>query len=337
MRPTSEQQLEALTRGTLPEVEEVRPGLFAIALEMPGMRPPYAFCYAALSGGGSRAVHLIDAGLDSDANWVALSAALAGFDREITDVASVTVTHMHPDHTGLAWRIREASGAAVRMHERDMKALHGHISSDEGNDPAAMLKRWGVPEQQRVALLKVAVGPAEWGVSGPIDELLNDGDLIDLGMYVARVIHTPGHTGGHVCLAIDATEEGPAIVFTGDHVLPGINPGIGLGGERVTDPLGEYYASLDRLEPYTDAEVLPGHGFRFTPLGERCAEIRAHHERRTSEVAAVLGADPSLSVWQIATRITWSAGWDGLEDVTRLSALAQTEMHVARVRAIHTP
>lgn len=336
MRPTSEQQFEALRRGTVPAVEEVRPGLYAIAFDMPGMRPPYALSYAALSGGASRAVHLIDAGLDSDANWEALSAALAGFDREIADIASVTVTHMHPDHTGLAWRIREASGATVRMHERDERAMH-NIAFDASEDPAAMLKRWGVPESARKELLAFAVGPAEWGEFGPVDELVSDGDLLEFGLYAARVIHTPGHTGGHICLAIDATEDGPAMVITGDHVLPGINPGVGLGGERVVDPLGEYYASLDRLEPYADAEVLPGHGFRFIKLGERCAEIRAHHERRTSEVAAVLTEHPGLSVWEIASRVTWSAGWDGLTGVTRLSALAQTEMHVARVRAIYTP
>lgn len=333
MRSTSEQQFDALQQGTLPAVEEVRPGLFAIALDMPGMWPPYAFIYAALSGSGSRDVHLIDAGLDSDENWEALGVALAGLDREIADIKSVTVTHLHPDHTGLAWRIREASGATVRMHERDVNAIHESPTTESAVDPSAMLDRWGVPEPFRTELLTFTSRPAKWGAFGPIDELVSDGDLLEFGQYEAQVIHTPGHTGGHICLAIDAIDGNPAVVITGDHVLPGINPGIGLGGERVADPLGEYYASLDKLAPYADAEVLPGHGFRFIQLGERCTEIRAHHERRTSEVAAVLANDPTLSVWEIARRVTWSVGWEGLNGVTRLSALAQTEMHVARVHA----
>lgn len=334
MQPTSVQQFEALKNGTLPVVEEVRPGLYAIALEMPGMRPPYAFSYAALSGGGSRAVHLVDAGLDSDASWVALGDALSGLDCEIADIASVTVTHLHPDHVGLAWRIREASGATVRMHERDAQTVEENKMFEADSDPATMLDQWGVPESVKVELLAIVSRHSGWGAFGPIDETVEDGELIQLGQYSAQVIHTPGHTGGHICLAVEATGDGsPAMVFTGDHVLPGINPGIALGGVRSNDPLGDYFASLDKLAPYADAEVLPGHGFRFTTLGERGAEIRAHHDIRTNEVAAVLAESPEASVYEIAQQVTWSSGWGSLKGVLLLSALTQVEMHMARVRA----
>ncbi|KAM9862218.1 MBL fold metallo-hydrolase [Leucobacter sp. BZR 635] len=329
VRPTSDNQRNALKNGTLPEIEEVRPGIHAIALNMPGMQPRYAFSYAILAGGESRAVHLIDAGLDTDENWAALSSALAGLGREISDIATVTLTHLHFDHTGLANRIREASGAIVRMHAAEAAAVREGLQFSAGHDVGDMLGQWGVPTQFRAELLAIATARADFGSAVTIDSEITDGDLLQLGDYQARVIHTPGHTTGHLCLAV----ESAGVVFTGDHVLPVINPGIALGGRRAADPLGEYYASLERLAPYADAEVLPGHGFRFTSLGARSAEIRAHHEARTAQAVRLLAAEPGLGVWDLASKLSWTGGWDALPIVSRISALAQTDMHRARVLA----
>lgn len=334
MRATSEQQRDALFGGRLPTVEEVRPGLHAIPIDMPGMQPPYTYVYAILASDASREVHLVDAGLDSDENWDALDAALRGLGRSVSDIASVTITHLHRDHLGLAARMRANSGATVRMQERDAAAIRSGATYGTA-DAAASLERWGVPDEARAGLLAVATAQAAGEFSGDaglvVDEAVADLAAIELGPVTARAIHTPGHTAGHLCLAVPDL----GIVFTGDHVLPVINPGIGLGGERSADPLGEYLASLDRLAPYASDEALPGHGFRFSTLGERCAEIRAHHEARTREVAGILAASGGdrLSMWELASRITWTDGWAALPGVSRLSALAQAEMHVARVRA----
>lgn len=336
MQATSEQQRDALFGGRLPAVEEVRPGLHAIPIDMPGMQPPYAYIYALLSRGPSREVHLIDAGLDSDENWEALDAALRGLGRSVADIASVTITHLHRDHLGLAARMRAASGATVRMHEREAAALRSGATYGAA-DAAASLERWGVPAEEREELLLVATAQAAGEFSGDggliVDETVVDRAVIGLGQVAARAIHTPGHTAGHLCLAVPSL----GVVFTGDHVLPVINPGIALGGERSADPLGEYLASLGRLAPYAEAEALPGHGFRFSALGERAAEIRAHHEARTREVAGILASPDGdrLSTWEVASRITWTDGWTRLSGVSRLSALAQAEMHVA-AHSVHS-
>ncbi|QNN62246.1 MBL fold metallo-hydrolase [Leucobacter denitrificans] len=195
MQPTSANQAQALRDGTLPEVEEVRPGIYAIALDMPGLRPPYAFSYAILAPGGSRDVHLIDAGLGTDENWEALQQDLGSLDRSIEDVASVTVTHMHHDHLGLAPRIRDASGAVVRLHTREADAIERRATFGVADDPVATLARWGVPESEHEALLATGAMAADSGTEGEanvsIDERLQDGDVLQLGVYEARVIHTP--------------------------------------------------------------------------------------------------------------------------------------------------
>lgn len=347
MRVTSTNQAEALRAGVLPDLEEIRSGLFAIPLDMPGMQPPYALVYAALAPSG--AVDLVDSGLAGDDSWAALTEALERIGSGITAVRSVTITHLHRDHTGLAARIRAASGAVVQMHALEAHAVEAGARFGNEHDPEALCDRWGVPAAKRPELMATARahaaqhGPGTGagdqsaeagersvgsGSLGPIRRIA-DGERIELGRFAATAIHTPGHTAGHLCLVVP--DEG--LVFTGDHVLPVINPGIALGGAQGADPLGEYYDSLDRIARYGDAETLPGHGFRFAGVAERCAEIRAHHEARSREIAEIRAADPHLTVWETASRVTWSGGWEQLAGVSLFSALSQTELHIARLAA----
>lgn len=362
MRPTSEQQVAALKGGSVPTAEAVRPGIYALAFDMPGMQPPYVYVYALIPGlreglsagqdagrhaadSRARAVHLIDSALDTDENWDALGDALAALDRDITDVASVTITHLHGDHTGLAWRIREASGAVVRMHEREAADLQSRARFGENVEPEnpnaetassaarERLDAWGVPADVRDGLLGIASARGELISTGDVDEAVADGDPIDFGAWQGRAIHTPGHTNGHLCIAID-TEQ---LLFTGDHLMPVTSSGLALGGERSADPLGEYIASFDRLAGYAEFEVLPGHDFRFSGLVDRTSAIRTHHDARTRQVGKILAdaeaQGEQLSLWQVASQVTWTGGFENLAGVSLLSALAQTEMHVDRVRA----
>jgi glyoxylase-like metal-dependent hydrolase (beta-lactamase superfamily II) len=116
-------------------------------------------------------------------------------------------------------------------------------------------------------------------------------------------------------------------------VLPTVFPGLGLGGATPSNPLADYLASIRRLGPWGGHEVLPGHGYRFTGLGERAAQCAQHQLKRARQVAEVLEEQgPHVSVWELASRLTWTAGWEGLHGFQLLSALSQTEMHRTFVR-----
>ena len=138
-------------------------------------------------------------------------------------------------------------------------------------------------------------------VRGQVDHLQHPGLAIE-------VLHTPGHTTGSICLRLP--EE--RLLLTGDHVLPAIHPGLGLGGSSDRNPVAEYLDSLGRVVGHDDHEVLPGHNYRFTGLAERAAATAAHHRRRTDEVAAALERTPDASVFEVASVLTWTAGWQRL-------------------------
>jgi glyoxylase-like metal-dependent hydrolase (beta-lactamase superfamily II) len=127
-------------------------------------------------------------------------------------------------------------------------------------------------------------------------------------------------------------DDSNGLLFTGDHVLPNIYPGIGLGAPSASNPLTDYLASLDAIEPFESDRVLPGHGEPFAGLGARMTAIRGHHSRRASEVVAALANHPEATVWQVAGELRWSVGWSRLHGFALLAALLQTAMHVERQR-----
>jgi glyoxylase-like metal-dependent hydrolase (beta-lactamase superfamily II) len=330
VQPTSPGQFAASTSfvngpdGHLPAPEQVTADTWAIALPLPhGGTVPYTLCYVLLDENGE--AHLVDPGYGTDENEALLRQGLAVLGTPV--IRSVIVTHLHPDHLGMADRIRTATGAKVVMHSREQKAIETVRHAVESLDD--LFERWQVPAGS------APVVPSGRTVSIPLDSrpadaLLADGDLLDIPGREITAILTPGHTPGHLCLR-DAAQS---LLFTGDHVLPTVYPGLGLGGPTDSNPIADYLDSIDRIRPFDDHEILPGHGYRFTGLGERCDRIVAHHLKRSREVAAALAEFPDASVWETASRIRWTAGWQNLAGFNRYSALAQTEMHIGYLEGV---
>ncbi len=328
MHPTSPAQFEASRSGGVPAPEQVRDDVWALAQRMPGGHLPYSFLY--LLRDSDHGFHVIDPGWGSDDNWDSLSALLARLDSSPTEVRSITSTHLHPDHIGLADRLRSASGAPLQLHERESAAIDSPFDTfGTPDDLERRVEAWGVPHPRRAELLAVTAQAARF-IPPAADRTLVDGERLDIPGFDLIAMLTPGHTSGHLCLRDDAR----SLLFTGDHLLPMMHAGLGLGAATDTNPLSDYLASLRSVSTYDDHEALPGHGYRFRGVAARADASAQHHLRRSREVTAVLMDAPESSNWQVAARLTWTAGWQSLAHVFLLSALAQTEMHRDYVAAI---
>lgn len=326
MHSTSVAQFTASEGDGIPMLEQVRPGLWAMGVPLPGVLPHFTLSY--LLTDSAERVHLVDPGWDTDDNWYALEAALAAIGSSSSAIASVTVTHLHPDHIGMAERVRHESGAPVALHRVEQDAIRQLATEVPTAESLARFEEWGVPTDRHPELLDAVQRRSSWQ-RFTADHLLDDGDRLDIPGRELRVLHTPGHTTGHIALQ----EPHEKLLFTGDLLLPNQFPGVGLGGPSAANALEDYLASLERIGRLDDHEALPGHGYRFTGLAGRCAETAAHHERRTREVAAVLDAVPDSSVWDVAGQLSWTAGWENLGGFHLLSALSQTALHRDRVAA----
>lgn len=112
------------------------------------------------------------------------------------------------------------------------------------------------------------------------DEALSCGRLLGKGRWQVMALHTPGHFPNHMCFVLP--HDG--VLFSGDHVM-------GWSTTVVVPPLGhlgEYMASLDKLEAGGARLMLPSHGPAVQDPGNRIREVRDHRLMRHRQVATCL-------------------------------------------------
>lgn len=178
------------------------------------------YCYI-VGCENTREAMIIDPGGDEDK-------ILAEVAKERLSVKYIVATHGHPDHVCGNRRLKEATGAKIVMHK----------------DDDAFFTR---PEiAQFFSQLQLPASP-------PADMLVADGDTLTVGTVSLKVLHTPGHTPGGICLYT------PGLVLTGDTLFV---DGVG----RTDFPGGSGMVLLKSIHEklFTLPEntvVWPGHGY----------------------------------------------------------------------------
>jgi glyoxylase-like metal-dependent hydrolase (beta-lactamase superfamily II) len=323
---TGTAQQAAWRERVLPPVERVRPGLWSLATPFPQSPLRYVLSYLIEDSGGPV---LVDTGWPGDAAWDGLVAGVGAAGYDITEIKAVLVTHFHADHSGLAGRVREASGAWIGMHELDAAALRQYSTFAEFAAASAdWLEHRGMPRAETAEMLSMGADRMR-GLDYP-DVLIADGTrpLGERGSL--RAIWTPGHTPGHLCFAHEEYD----LLLTGDHVLPRITPNISPSPWNTDDVLGQYLASLDVLGDAGDsgpAEVLPAHEYRFSGLSARIGQLKEHHDRWLGVVLDIVGADDGCSSVDVAARLTWSRPWEQNRGIVRRSAIGETYAHLVHL------
>ncbi len=291
--------------------ELIEPGLWRIPLTMPvGPESVNVYLLRAVQGW-----MLIDSGMGFPPVFEELAAALAHAGIEPTQLGQILLTHVHPDHSGNALQLARLSGAAVYVHRADIELLDWILRPGAAERLGATLLAAGA-EPVRVAEVVVAAARL-FALFPPLTgcRLLPHGDSFPTALGPLEVIHTPGHSPGHVCFHLP--EHG--LLFAGDTVLQEIFPHIGYVEGH--DCVGDFLLTLDRLQALGEARVLPGHGRPFDGLGAWRQRTRAEALRRLERVRSL--AEEGLNPAQIADRI-WQRDLRGTDyQLAVTSVLAQ--------------
>ncbi|MFI9592087.1 MBL fold metallo-hydrolase [Nonomuraea sp. NPDC052265] len=323
--PSSVAQRDAWVSGVVPEVERVRPGLWSIPVPIPVNPLRYVLVYALELPDG---VAIVDAGWNTDEAYDALAAGLAVAGYGIADVRAVLVTHLHPDHYGLAGRVREASGAWIGLHPADAGLVRERYD-DAAIDSLvqrerALLLRSGVPELSLDELAGASMMIRHMVTMARPDRLIEDGEDLGLPGWDLRAVWTPGHTPGHLCFV----SPGRRLLLSGDHVLAKITPIVAVHPQSGPNPLADYLGSLAAVRELDVEEVLPGHEYRFLELAERVDHVLAHHDERLAEIERVVGEGDGVTCWEVATRLSWSRPWETIPPFMRRAANNETLAHL---------
>jgi glyoxylase-like metal-dependent hydrolase (beta-lactamase superfamily II) len=210
-------------------------------------------------------------------------------------VLRVIVTHMHPDHIGLAHWLCERWQAPLWISATDYQAarLGSQSTTGFGGEGAArFFAAHGLTDP--VALEQIRCRTRYYptlvpDLPGSYHRLL-DGQVLRIGGRDWRCISGYGHAPEHMALHCEALD----VLISGDMVLPRISTNVSVyEQEPEADSLKLFLASIDRFAPLsTDTLVLPSHGKPFTGLQVRIRQLHDHHRDRLAEVMAACTEQP---------------------------------------------
>jgi len=297
--------------------EEVLPNLFRIKIPLP--ESPLKYLNSYIIKGPARSL-IIDTGLNRKECLEAMQKGLdtLGIDLSKSDIF---ITHLHADHFGLVSEL--ATDSTNILFSRPNKEL---MESWEGfGAMVAYAGQNGFPEDQLKAAIDKHPG-AKYGSDWiPETKVLDDGDVIDVGVYHFKCVATPGHTMGHTCLY----EPDKKILVAGDHILIDITPNIQCWSDT-DNHLKHYLASLDKVHKLQVDLVLPGHRRLIDNHRARIEELKKHHALRLDEVLAILQKG-SMSAFEVAAHMSWDIDcerWDQFPVAQKWFATGEALAHL---------
>lgn len=334
-----------------------------VRLQLPIMLPGlgHVNCYVLED---DRGVTLVDPGLPGPESAAELARRLRRAGYRMEAVHTVLVTHSHPDHFGGAGRLRAERSCEVVAHEHFVTPFDAGQRSD-GLDDGDLDELVDVNEAEpsrATTLREVLFGegelpeipprPTPWGGEGfrpsaaelehmrAWDDLskqgllslrptrrVHDEQVVELGGEQWVVIHTPGHTGDHICL-FDPVH---GTLLSGDHVLPSITPHISgmqhpaLPGDG-SDALALFFEGLQRVAAIDGVRtVLPAHGLPFADLPGRVEAIIEHHEDRLETLWGIAGELGPAEVRSYSQRLFRERSWGPMAE-------SETYAHLEHLR-----
>jgi glyoxylase-like metal-dependent hydrolase (beta-lactamase superfamily II) len=230
---------------------------------------------------------LIDPGPDGEESWTALLGGLDEAGVAPADLSKVLVTHPHPDHFGLAGRLREA-GASVLASPQAADVIADFADHLDRQQAwfSSFFQRCGLPAETARAVTELPEAFLSYTANVTVDRTLGPGDEVAVADWTVTVDAVEGHAPGELIFEYTAGGEHCAVV--GDHVLGTITPTPLLQvpdpGEERPRVLPAYNRSLRRLGEVGHDRLLPGHGDPVESPPERIDEILDAHERRSERV-----------------------------------------------------
>lgn len=236
---------------------------------------------------------IVDCGIDNADTRAAWEQVFAN-ELQGLPVLRVIVTHMHPDHIGLAHWLCERWSTPDRdcrlwISATDWNAarMASQATTGFGGESAArFFAGHGLTDPEAQAKVRARSNYYASMVPRvpPRFRRLMDGMVLDIGGRRWRCIVGHGHAPEHISLF---AEDG-AVLISGDMLLPRISTNVSvIDLEPEADPLPLFLRSIAALRPLPEGTlVLPSHGKPFTGLHRRVAQLEAHHAERLADLHA---------------------------------------------------
>jgi len=247
---------------------------------------------------------LIDAGMAGKESAAAFREGFEETGLSMTDIEHLVVTHPHVDHIGQVAAVLDAAdptlyapvGARERLgQDTDTLAAAVRKNAAEAGLKGAFLDEAVEKSVESLERNRELLDPEA------VDHWVTDEEVLTLGGSSLQAIHTPGHQADHLCFRGEISGE--SVLFAGDILLEPFRSVVIHTGldDGVTEGVGAFYRSLDRLDEIDAERVYPGHGPPHDRLQEMIDRSRGSLDRMLDR-ACETAADEPLTPLELAEK-----------------------------------
>jgi len=240
-------------------------------------------------------------------------------------VNRIIVTHLHPDHSGLAGWMKNRFDAPLLMTRgeyflcRLMAADTGHEAPTEG---LTFYRKAGLTAEQ-IEIYKARFGGFGKAIS-PMPQCydrLQDSDVLTINGHEWQIIVGSGHSPEHACLYCPALK----ICLSGDQILPNISSNVSVWPtEPEANPLEDWIRSCHKLQAILPEDTLigPAHGIPFRGVHKRLEKLISHHEKALDRLTEF------CDIPRLATEIYSVLFRRPINDSNRIMAVGESVAHL---------
>ena len=224
-------------------------------------------------------------------------------------ILRVIVTHMHPDHIGLADWLCKRWDAPMWISATDYHVARVLVQAGDtlaGGGPAAdFFAAHGLPQGETLDAIRKRTSYFTTLVPAVPERFVRmmDGDTVQIGGRDWRCISGYGHAPEHIALFCESMEwqegesSGRGVLLGGDMMLPRISTNVSVhAGEPEANSLQLFLDSLLKFLPLpTDTLGLPAHGKPFVGIHRRVEQLQEHHAERLADLLAACAKHPTTA------------------------------------------
>ena len=275
---------------------EIMPDVYSIKLPLSGYKPGPVNVY--LFKGDK--ITLIDTGMKQTADL--LKKALGEHGIRFSDIDNIVVTHGHVDHYGAAKKIVKAGKAKVTAHAEDIIAIEKGMEVSVGRY-TNFLKLTGVPLPIGLMLGFFFLMFRTMSDNCTVNNVMRDGDEVELGKYRGKVVETPGHSKGSVSIFL----EKERVLFCGDTIIEHITPNAFMMLDEhkrlpVRMSQAEFYESLARIRKLSPVMIYSAHGKAVSDIDKIIDGYEKAFAERQEKIMSIIRSGEK-NIYRIARKL----------------------------------